>query len=169
MSHEQPPASHRRPLLARSQNLRLYIAPALLVVVAVHHLALARLHHLNPWKGGGFAMFSSIDSPGLRVVSAFLVDDGRDVPVRLPAGDLLEPRLSKLRTLPSPGRLDELARALAARSWRIDAGAAVPQSGTSVRRSAGMKIRLEVYRIRFYPDTTELAKVLIASASRDLP
>jgi hypothetical protein len=165
MTHEQTRAPQ---LLAPWRNLLLYVAPTLLVVVAVQHLALTRLHHLNPWKGGGFAMFSSIDSPGLRVVRAFLVDGGRDVPITLPAGDALEENMSQLRTLPSPSRLGDLAGTLATRSWRITGGVAIPQPGAPVRPSAGTAIRVEVYRIRFYSDTTEIAKVLIASASRDL-
>jgi hypothetical protein len=68
--------------------------------------------------------------------------------------------------LPSPGRLEDLADALAARSWRIESGAAVPQPPG--RPSTGSAIRVEVYRIRFHRDTAEVAKVMIASASRAL-
>ena len=169
MSSEPTPAGLRQTFIVRGRHVLLYLAPTLLVIVAINHLVLTKQRHLNPWKGGGFAMFSSIDSPGLRVVRAFLVDGGRDVPITLPAGDALEENMSQLRTLPSLNRLDDLAGALATRSWRINAGVAIPQSGTPVRPSAGTAIRVEVYRIRFYPDTTEIAKVLIASASRDLP
>ena len=46
-----------------------WLAPGILVAVALGQLALANLGELSPWKGGGFGMFSTTDSLGARVVS----------------------------------------------------------------------------------------------------
>ncbi len=42
---------------------------ALLVIVALAQIWEAKTHNLSPWKGGGFGMFSCIDSPGERFLS----------------------------------------------------------------------------------------------------
>lgn len=46
----------------------------LLIVIAGLQLFLVAHFNLSPWKGGGFGMFASIDSPGMRVVYAEGID-----------------------------------------------------------------------------------------------
>ena len=41
----------------------------ILIIVATIQITLSFSKNLSPWKGGGFGMFSTIDSPSMRVVS----------------------------------------------------------------------------------------------------
>ena len=46
-----------------------WLAPGILCGVALLQIGLANFGTLSPWKGGGFGMFGSVDSLGMRVVS----------------------------------------------------------------------------------------------------
>src|ERR1700741_4746092 len=82
-----------------------YVAPAVLVAVALQHIILASTAHLTPWTGGGFGMFSTVDSFYSRIVRPVLVVDGREVPIRLGSTDPLGTELSKAGALPTRARL----------------------------------------------------------------
>lgn len=90
--------------------------PALvLAAVAVGQMVVAWSSDLSPWKGGGFGMFSTIDSPGARVVRAYLVRGDEQIPVTIP--DSLRELEMETRTHPTPERLGALATRLAAGTW----------------------------------------------------
>lgn len=90
----------------------------LLLGVAVAQMLTANLSTLSPWKGGGYGMFATQDSPGAR----FLELTGRTAsgePVRLSVSgeDLHElslpaTLLSRLRAFPRAADLSRLANAL---------------------------------------------------------
>lgn len=84
---------------------------ALLVVVALHQIWLVSSAALTPWCGGGFGMFSTLDSRGARVLRAVALGDGWQEPLEIPAA--LEDAARRAAVLPSDARLEELARALA--------------------------------------------------------
>ncbi len=46
-----------------------WLAPGLLISVALVQITLSHTKDLTPWKGGGFGMFASTDSLSMRVVS----------------------------------------------------------------------------------------------------
>jgi hypothetical protein len=147
-----------------------FIAPIALTVIAIQQVVITRVERLTPWKGGGFGMFSTVDSPGHRMTRAYLLIGGREVPVVLPRGDALERRLSQLKSWPSDSRLEALATALADRSWRVDSGGtASPVDDDDAPGSLiGAAVRLEVYRLYFHPDALEAERVLLASAEKEL-
>jgi hypothetical protein len=99
----------------RRQRLLAWGAPALLVAVAASQFWLAHARNLSAWKGGGFGMFSTVDSPGGRFLRIYLVTPRGEMPVALPPA--LAPLALECRTLPSAGRLGRLAGALAAGRW----------------------------------------------------
>jgi hypothetical protein len=148
-----------------------YVAPALLVVIAVQQIILASTARLSPWTGGGFGMFSSVDYRRSRVVRPVLVVDHREIPVRIDGNDRFATALSKASLLPTQARLTALAGSLARQTWFLDsstqvatlAGSGAPPSGTRTVQSPA--VRLEVHRIRFYPDTLELKRSIIADAT----
>jgi hypothetical protein len=88
------------------------IAPAipalLLVIIAVNQIYLAHTRDLNPWKGGGFGMFSTSLTRHLHV---FAIESGGEREVDLP--EELEDLEERLRALPTDRRLDEFGRRLA--------------------------------------------------------
>jgi hypothetical protein len=101
-------------------------APILLVLVAISQRTLARQAGLSPWKGGGFGMFATVDSPSARFLRVYLVHGGEGLPVFLP--DKLSPLAREVRTLPSRSRLEQLARSVAEGIWvRYNLSPAVTQ------------------------------------------
>jgi hypothetical protein len=100
------------PVLARA-----LAAPMVLLVVLASHVSLRSSADLTPWKGGGFGMFSTIDSPASRIVRIELDTDVGPVPVAVPSA--LRDLAGEVRTAPSQGRLEHLARAMAAQWWVV--------------------------------------------------
>lgn len=92
-----------------------FLAPALLLSVAVIHFYLVHAERLSPWKGGGFGMFSTLESPASRVVRLQLISGSERIPVIVPAE--LSGLVSEIRTLPQRKRLQELAQRAAAGAW----------------------------------------------------
>ena len=84
---------------------------ALLVAVAAAQIWLASTAALTPWCGGGFGMFSTLDSRSARVVRAVALGDGWE------AGLAIPPELAdaerRAAALPSEARLERLALDLA--------------------------------------------------------
>jgi hypothetical protein len=149
-----------------------YLPPALLVAVALSHVILARTSDLSPWKGGGFGMFATIDSPTRRFLAGHVIVDGRVVPIMLPGDDPAGDALTRALTLPSQARLDALTDTLAKREWYLNptTNAATPRRGRSGtdRRIYPRGLRLEVHRILFNRDTLEVERLLLAESTRDL-
>src|SRR5438552_13657048 len=90
-------------------------APSLLVIVAAGQAYLARTAGLSPWKGGGFGMFSTVDTPSARFLRAYLLRGSEAIPVLIPR--VLQPLAAEVRTLPRPRALTSLADKLAGGTW----------------------------------------------------
>jgi len=101
--------------MKRGGRLNLYFAPILLITVAFIQIVRAHWLDQSPWKGGGFGMFSTVDSPGARFLRVTLVLPGADVPVDVPGALGGLARLA--RTVPSESNLERLAEALLAVTW----------------------------------------------------
>jgi hypothetical protein len=99
---------------------RRYGAVCLLLAIAGHQIHQARAHNLTPWKGGGFGMFSTVESGGSRIVRTFLVAVGDDGLERRLAVDLppeMSPVLLLLRQAPEQLQADGVATMMASRPW----------------------------------------------------
>jgi hypothetical protein len=59
------------------------IALAVLVVMLGVHIVLRTRDDLSRWKGGGFAMLSTVDSPGMRTVAVWADVGGAEERVAL--------------------------------------------------------------------------------------
>jgi hypothetical protein len=103
-----------------------YLAvPVLLGMIACWQIYRAHFEHLSPWKGGGFGMFSTVDSPGNRFFHCKLIRDaqgreGRTVEahaVQLPKMDRHRDVLNALRAMPNERDLRALAEELSALRW----------------------------------------------------
>lgn len=103
-------------------------APLVLVIVLASHVSLRWSSDLTPWKGGGFGMFSTVDSPASRVVRVELVTDVGTMSVASPSalGDLV----SAAKAAPSTGRLVRLAEELAEQWWIVPDLASLAESGS---------------------------------------
>lgn len=98
-----------------SRLLGRYGAPALLAAVALFQAWQTQRYDLSPWKGGGFGMFSTVDDPSARFVRLYLVTDQGVVPAQFP--EVYARRVLAIQTMPSPARLEGLARELATATW----------------------------------------------------
>lgn len=98
------------------------IAPALLVAVALMQFLVARTTWLTPWKGGGFGMFSTVDSPSARFLRIVLETETGRVRVGIPGR--LQRDAARLREVPNEPGLRALAEKLASATW-------VPEEWTS--------------------------------------
>jgi hypothetical protein len=112
--------------------------------VAALHFGLVSRSDLDPWLGGGFGMFSTAEP---RHVHAAIVRDGDATP--LPLEDDLDDRADRAEALPTAGRLESLA----------DAIARSPEA-------AGGRVRVEVWRSRFDPRALRPRSELLRSVER---
>jgi hypothetical protein len=95
---------------------RAAIAPLCLCLVAGLQLARVATCSQTQWKGGGFGMFSTVDSEAARFVRAFAITSEGELPLAIPQH--LEKTVAELRAAPTQAKLDEVARRLAAIRWR---------------------------------------------------
>ena len=85
--------------------------------VAIHQFVATETTALSPWKGGGFGMFASTDSPGTRFVRAEgITTDGQRI--RIDAFDGLERNIKRRwRSRPLEAQLESLADDLMQREF----------------------------------------------------
>ena len=108
---------------------RALVAPLLLLVVLGTHVSARWAADLTPWKGGGFGMFSTVDSPGTRVVRIALDTDMGTLLVAVPSD--LEDLATSAKAAPSTGRLTDMAAELAEQWWVVPDLASIADSGLS--------------------------------------
>lgn len=119
---------------ARSlQNRRVLLAPICLCLVAGLHVWRVTTAGQTPWKGGGFGMFSTIDSESSRFVRATLLTSEGPRPIVIPSE--FEKKIAELRAAPNQAQLQDLADRLAARGW-IDPLAAQQWLAEQLRQEA---------------------------------
>jgi hypothetical protein len=95
---------------------RAAIAPLCLCLVAGLHAFRVATCGQTQWKGGGFGMFSTMDSEAARFVRAFAITQGGERPLSIP--EHWDKSVAELRAAPTQAKLDALAARLAAMHWR---------------------------------------------------
>jgi hypothetical protein len=86
------------------------IPAILLTLVALNQLRLSHTHELDPWKGGGFGMFSTCSGANARHTHVFVSDEAGESEVDLP--DDLEDTEDRLLVLPTQHWRERFAREL---------------------------------------------------------
>ena len=112
------------PMSINSAQVKVFVllVPALLTLVAVRQIYLARTQDLTFWKGGGFGMFSSVDPLRNRILRSYLITkNGEFLVSNYQAGDI-EYLASCATSLPNDKNLTRLARSIAAKKWVLHAG-----------------------------------------------
>ncbi len=157
----------------------LWLAPGLLCSVALFQIGLVRVSQLTPWKGGGFGMFSTVDSANARFVKIFIETATGQLAVCLVAP---EPELlRKIEAAPAFSDVQKLAAGLSAATWvdvdrapgqpqrrpaaylqrvrPLNPGEPVPDANVRVDCKA---VRVEVWKYRFVPadDHLQAEKIL---------
>jgi hypothetical protein len=95
---------------------RAAIAPVCLCLVAGLHALRVATCGQTQWKGGGFGMFSTVDSEAARFVRAFAITCEGELPLAIPQH--LDKTIAELRAAPTEAKLDAVASRLAAIRWR---------------------------------------------------
>ena len=70
---------------SKRDNFLVWFVPGLLCVVAAAQLYFVNNHALSRWKGGGFGMFTTVDSPSARFLRVYLISETGEVPVLVPS------------------------------------------------------------------------------------
>jgi hypothetical protein len=128
------------------------IAPALLICIAGQQVFLSQVHHLSPWSGGGFGMFSSLDSGYRRTLEANIEYDG--IRQQQPLPKQLNDTVLDTITLPTPNNLDRLAYKL---SHQLNSSMTPPY-----------KITLSVWRTRYSPKDLQLQDEILISRTIEI-
>jgi hypothetical protein len=89
---------------------------AVLALVATAQIAAAKVALLTPWKGGGFGMFSTIDSADRRHVEVVVSAPDRSEAIDLSGS--LEDASTRAAALPTDGQLRRLSRLVVERERR---------------------------------------------------
>jgi hypothetical protein len=94
-----------------SDSLARFTAPVLLIVVALTQLVLTRTTDLTPWKGGGFGMFTVVDSMYGRIWSVE-VENAEGEPMKVlarPPGPLATHLDARQQSFPTEAVLSQAA------------------------------------------------------------
>ncbi len=92
-----------------------YIVPTVIVLVASLQFYLVNTYSLVQWKGGGFGMFSTVDSQRSRFLKFYLITDEGEFPAEIPND--LDRLYVEASFFPASGRLSRLATILAQSTW----------------------------------------------------
>jgi hypothetical protein len=153
------PAS--RPRLSRRAWALVLIAPLIMTGVAIMHHVLTTTSDLNPWKGGGFGMFATVDSPGnRRIVSIATLRNGQTYGNRETGGvlDFNDGAETSLRatTLPNSDRLRSMAReAIFFYELQID--------DPNTDQDDVVSMRIEVFTVDFDASSNTATLVLVTA------
>jgi len=131
--------------------LRDHLPVLLLVLVALSQLCLAwGVGLLNPDKGGGFGMFSTVDRLNHRHLRAYRVGPEGEEALDLAADPSLRPTLRRATSLPSDHHLREVAAQL-------------------LERHPARAIRVEVWKHHFAPTSLQIHPLQVASLTVEQP
>lgn len=129
-----------------------WLPAVVLTAMALSQITCATTSVLTPWKGGGFGMFSTIDSIGRRSLRVFVITEGARRPVRLPSSAAI--RVQRARGFPSRGALERLA---------VELEPAVLASEPDAEA-----LFVEIWRTEFEAQTSSLRLVRWLAVRRDL-
>jgi hypothetical protein len=122
-----------------------YLPALLLVLVALSQVCLAWGGGLlNPDKGGGFGMFSTVDRLNHRHFRAYLISSEGEKALDIPRGHPLRPAIRRATSFPSEDHLREVA-------------------GQLLGRHPTAAIRVEVWKSSFDPASLQVRLAQVAS------
>lgn len=109
-----------------------YFPSVVLAVIACVQLLASQVVHITPWKGGGFGMFSTVDSLAARFLKVYLVTPDGDVPVKVPKH--MEEKVRYIRSVPLSSSVQRLAHDLSQEMWVLNNYQDFAQASNKSRR-----------------------------------
>jgi hypothetical protein len=110
-----PDGLDQTPISASRQHFFVWLAPGLLAAVAMLQIAVVWLSQLTPWKGGGFGMFSTVDSADARFVKIYVRTSTGEWGALWPPSEA--DAIRKLQGAPTVSDLERLASRLSRAVW----------------------------------------------------
>jgi hypothetical protein len=157
------------------------IPSALLCVVALHHAYRVSQEGLTPWKGGGFGMFSTVDSQAERFVRLSVTTEAGET-LAVPIPDEYRRQVDRARLLPWAPATAALAADLLGQAWvrserPLPGG---PLSSTRVRLATGdaladgqpvrvAAMRIEIYTVSYDPTSHRVSTRLLRTVEARTP
>ena len=168
-----------------SRNRWALVAPGLLCTIAALQFVLSYTISLTPWKGGGFGMFSTVDSPAARFVKIHIRKGDTDTPLPIPVR--LRALANQVASAPTRDALRRLSREAAHDASQLGTGATYEHSTVrafcDARQPTGMgsvspievaslsadQITVEVWRYRVDLTASSLTAERITGFSTEIP
>lgn len=142
------------------KNLLAISVPVVMSIVALNQQRLAHTGPLNPWKGGGFGMFSNPESPPInRAFSASGITwDGQQVEIALPYGK----QWTRLRNNPTDDSMTATINQMATvkltkirRRWLSKEGPLFPRASRVLLSRGELFDKIGLYTLTNPPQDTE--------------
>jgi hypothetical protein len=161
-----------KPGLLRSRRLPARYAvvamPAVLVAVALLQMVRVAVNDMTPWKGGGFGMFSTVDSLTNRVVRIDAEVGDVWIAFDRPAYDAVNTYgptdiVRRAAAMPDDGALRRLADAVFSIRWKLAPDGTLRADGSGVVGSIvePSSLRIVVSGSSFDPNERVLARTLL--------
>lgn len=157
------------------------IPSALLCVVALHHAYRVSREGLTPWKGGGFGMFSTIDSQAERFVRLSVTTEGGET-LAVPIPAEYHRQVDRARLLPWAPATSALAADLLRQGWVVlgSPSPGGPSSPARVRlatrgalrdaqRLRVAAMRIDIYTVSYDPTSHRLSTRLLRTVEARTP
>jgi hypothetical protein len=157
------------------------IPSALLCVVALHQAYRVSREGLTPWKGGGFGMFSTIDSQAERFVRLSVTTAGGET-LAVPIPAEYRRQIDRARLLPWAPATATLAADLLRQAWvraesQSSGGSSSPARVRLATRGAlpdgqpigAAAMRIEIYTVSFDPTSHRLSTRLLRAVEARTP
>ena len=150
-------------MLSRLERILPYLVPLLVLGIGLWQQYASHWLDLTPWKGGGFGMFSTVDSLKLRKIRAFGRTPQGWVALEMP--EKLARAEEFARALPTQGNLLGLARQLGQRDWWVEEPATqtlMPVASSKEPQDHNLQplklqtVRVELWRGRFNQQASAL-------------
>jgi hypothetical protein len=157
------------------------IPSVLLCLVALHHAYRVSREGLTPWKGGGFGMFSTIDSQAERFVRLSVITAGGET-LAAPIPSEYRRQVDRARLLPWAPAVAALAADLLRQGW-VRPGSPAPGEPSASPRlrlatrgalAAGEPVqaaalRIEIYTLSYDPTAHRVSTRLLRSVEARPP
>lgn len=142
----EPGARRIGELLAR------YIAPLLLILVAISQIYLASVRELlTPARGGGFGLFSTVDKLAHRQLRMFWIGPSGSAKVALPGQEPIVKQIRSAAALPTEARLRQIAELVDERGRRVEVQGDPPFPSS----------RIEVWKRAFDQESLQASRVKV--------
>lgn len=146
----------------KNKNFIKYTVAAVMLMMMCLQYVLIQTVHISPWKGGGFGMFSTINTPISHIVRVYNNSNGKKTPVLIP--ESLKPFEKNIRHIAAGYNIDALKKALQKEKWILkDSTLILANEKDSLPLTQLNSLTVELWRYKFDIETKRFYSVFIES------